>query len=154
MVSNGKNGNGKHGTGYPAVLDWDLIASLCEIQCTMEEIAFICKCSKQTLRNHAVRNQGSTFEDYLEEHRCGGKVSLRRAQFSKALGSEGKPFRDEDGKVLIDQKGKVQWEIDPVPPDTAMQIWLGKQHLGQKEPPHEIGGIGDKPITLKIVEDA
>jgi hypothetical protein len=34
--------------------------------------------------------------------------------------------------------------------DRVMLIWLGKQMLGQREPPHEVHGAVDQPIRVVI----
>jgi len=141
------NGNG---AGRPKlILDWELISKLAEIQCTEDEIAFICKCSAQTLRNHAVRTQNSTFDDFLESHRAGGRASIRRAQFDKALGREGELLRDDKGNLVTDDKGRPQWKVLPIASDTTMLIWLGKQHLGQVDR-QEHTGEGGKPIAFDV----
>ncbi|MFA5377182.1 MAG: hypothetical protein WC455_15635 [Dehalococcoidia bacterium] len=115
------------------VLDWDLIASLAQIQCTSDEIAFICKVTTQTLRNHSVKAQECTLEDFLEANRQGGKVSLRRLQWDSANGKEGVLLRDDDGKLIFDDKGKPCWKYLPVAPNASMQIFLGKNWLGQTD---------------------
>jgi hypothetical protein len=65
-------------------------------------------------------------EEFLQVYKKAfdqGKQSVRRAQYKAAM----------DGNV-------------------TMQIWLGKQYLGQKDKQeHEIGGNG-KPITVKVVK--
>lgn len=80
----------------PKQHDEKLIKSLAEIQCTMIEIASICECSVDTLERR--------YADIIKAAREGGKASLRRMQYKKAL--EG---------------------------NTSMLIWLGKHYLGQKE---------------------
>lgn len=66
-----------------------------------------------------------TYAALIEKERESGKMSLRRAQFSNAL------------------KG-----------NTVMQIWLGKQYLGQKDK-HEIAGEdGAIPMLVIRREDA
>ena len=72
------------------------IKKLAEIQCTMSEIASVMDCSVQTLEN--------SYLDIIKGAREGGKSSLRRAQWKKAM--EGNP---------------------------ALLIWLGKHYLDQKE---------------------
>ena len=85
-------------------IDFDLIGQLAAIQCTEDEIAFVLKCSVQTLRNHCVRTQSCILGDFLENHRGGGRVSLRRKQFEIAMSG-----------------------------DKTLLIWLGKQYLGQSD---------------------
>ncbi len=72
------------------------LETLAKIHCTMVEIASVLKVSERTLRRR--------FGRIIETHRAGGRTSLRRAQWSKALA--GNP---------------------------TMMIWLGKQELGQRD---------------------
>lgn len=130
-------------------LDWDLISRLAEIQCTEDEIAFACKCSTQTLRNHCTRTQACIFGDYLETNRAGGKASLRRMQWKSAEGQEGELLKDEKGNIVRDEKGRPQWKVLPLEPNITMQIWLGKQYLGQSDK-QEIGGKDNKPIEILV----
>ena len=69
---------------------------------------------------------------------------------------------DMKEEVTIEEKialRKKQWEL-ALPGDTKMLIWLGKQHLGQKDNPstpmnNPIGGIEfiDDLIPDKMYED-
>lgn len=77
--------------------DARVVAGLAAIQCTYEEIAAVVGTSEVTVRKK--------FGDLVERERLAGRMSLRRAQYQKAV---------KDG-------------------NTAMLIWLGKQFLGQKE---------------------
>jgi len=86
----------------PIEIDWQLVDSLCEIHCTEAEIAAILRVSIDTLARRAKSEFGKTFAEYFKEKSAGGKSSLRRAQYKKAM--DGNP---------------------------AMLIWLGKQWLGQ-----------------------
>lgn len=93
------NGNGKR-----VDIDWKLVAQLAQIQCTVAEIAFVCKTSRQTLYNRAPKNINQPLEDYIDANRQGGRASLRRKQYEVAM--EG---------------------------DKTMLIWLGKQYLEQSD---------------------
>ena len=77
-------------------VDTQTILKLSQLHCTYEEIAQFCGISTKTLQRNYVH--------LIKKGRETGKISLRRAQFEKAL------------------SGSV-----------PMQIWLGKQHLDQKE---------------------
>ena len=61
-----------------------------------------------TLNTALQREKGISFPEYYAQNAAGGKMSLRRRQYSAAM----------DG-------------------NSAMLIWLGKQWLGQKEPEKE-----------------
>jgi len=79
-----------------------LVRKLASIQCTDEEIAAGLGCSQDTLARG--RKREPDLDAAILEGRANGRMSLRRAQYRKAM--EGNP---------------------------AMLIWLGKQVLGQRE---------------------
>jgi AraC-like DNA-binding protein len=82
--------------------------SLCEIQCTEQEIASVLRVSVDTLSRWCLRTFEQTFAEAYKKLSAEGKSSLRRAQFKMA-------------------------QSNP-----AMAIWLGKQYLGQREPKFEV----------------
>ncbi len=77
--------------------------SLCNLQCTKEEIAGFFKCSLETIENFCRREYNDTFSGTFKTYSQNGKISLRRLQFRLAEKSY------------------------------SMAIWLGKQYLGQTE---------------------
>jgi hypothetical protein len=85
-------------------IDWKKVELMCQIACTEQEIASINEVCIDTLYDRCLSEHGVTFSEFFKKHSDGGKMSMRRAQFKKAL--EGNP---------------------------AMLIWMGKQMLGQKE---------------------
>ena len=116
--------------GRPRIeIDFDAVNAMCEIQCTGEEIASVLKVSYDTLVNRIKEETGLNFSDYYKKASASGKMSLRRAQFKKAV---------ESGS------------------DT-MLIWLGKQYLGQREPkdmePDDAGISKKMAEVLSILED-
>jgi hypothetical protein len=97
----------KHPGGRPqAIVDWPTVDKLCHIQCTQEEIAAIIDVSVDTLERASKRQHKVSFAEYMKIKSAGGKMSLRRQQYENAA------------------KGNV-----------TMQIWLGKQYLGQRDNP-------------------
>ena len=84
--------------------DWDSVTYMCMIHCTGEEIAGVLGMDYDTLNRNCKEQKKMNISEYIKEHQMGGKMSLRRAQWKSA----------ENGNV-------------------SMQIWLGKQWLGQKE---------------------
>lgn len=88
----------------PTVINWNVFAALCEIQCTLKEIAAALKCSEETVERAVKREFKVPFAYFYDQKRAGGFISLRRAQWNRAIGGS----------------------------DT-MLIWMGKQHLGQKD---------------------
>ena len=104
--------------GRPKIkIDWDVVSGLCRIQCTQTEIASVLDISEDTLVRRIKGKFKLTFAEYYKKESSGGRISLRRAQWSRALGN-----KDTTGKFKND--GNV-----------TMQIWLGKQYLNQKESP-------------------
>jgi DNA-binding transcriptional ArsR family regulator len=86
------------------MIDWNTVDALCSVQCTMEEIASALGVSVDTIDRAVKRDHKMTFAEYFKEKRKAGFVSLRRKQFQTA----------SNGNV-------------------AMQIWLGKQWLDQRD---------------------
>lgn len=77
--------------------------NLCNLQCTLDEIAGFFKCSSDTIERWCKRTYGDGFADVYKKYSQNGKISLRRYQYKLA-------------------------EKHP-----AMAIFLGKQWLGQTD---------------------
>lgn len=77
---------------------------MCNIQCTKDEICAIFQIDEKTLTKWCQETYSVGFSDIYKTKSSGGKMSLRRKQFQSA----------ENGNV-------------------TMQIWLGKQYLGQTD---------------------
>ena len=86
-------------------IDKRTFEKLCAIQCRQDEIAEFFECNPDTINNWCKREYGKTFSGVFAEKRVVGFISLRRAQFQKAI---------EDK-------------------NTAMLIFLGKNWLGQSD---------------------
>ena len=84
--------------------EWESVDYMSMIHCTGEEIAGVIRMDYDTLNRNCKDKFGYPISEYIKERQNGGKMSLRRAQWKSA----------ESGNV-------------------TMQIWLGKQWLGQKE---------------------
>lgn len=80
--------------------------AMCAIQCTKEEICSVLDVTEKTLQNWCKEEYGNDFSRIFKQKRNGGKTSLRRNQWKLA------------------EKG-----------NSTMQIWLGKQIIGQSENP-------------------
>lgn len=92
--------------GRPKIdFDIEQFEELCKIQCTEIEIAACLKMSVDTLERRIGEVYGLTFAEVYNQKREGGKSSLRRAQWKSAI----------DGN------------------NTALQIFLGKNMLGQAD---------------------
>ena len=95
----------KNKVGRPKFeVNWTQVEGMCAIHCTGEEIAGVLGCSYDTLERAIKRDHNLNFAEYYAQKSANGKVSLRRKQYTAAM--EG---------------------------DRTMQIWLGKQWLGQAE---------------------
>ena len=92
---------------------------LCNMLCTEEEIAGWFNCSVDTIARWCQDTYGETFRDAFAKLSSRGKISIRRKQFEVA------------------QSGNV-----------TMLIWLGKQHLGQRDK-QEVAVETMKPIEFR-----
>lgn len=109
--------------------------SLCNLQCTLTEIAGFFKCSEDTIENWCKRTYSMNFSECYKKYSQNGKISLRRAQWRLA------------------EKGNA-----------SMLIWLGKQWLGQTDKVEQTTSFEDltpladmlklTPEELKIIEGA
>lgn len=84
-------------------IDTRQFEGLCNLQCTLDEIAGFFQCSKDTIENWCKRTYKEGFSDTFKKYSQNGKISLRRYQYRMA------------------EK------------NVSMAIWLGKQWLGQTE---------------------
>ena len=88
----------------PYKADWNQIEKMAYIQCTGEEMAAVLGVDYDTLQSACKRDHKVKFSDWIKQKASGGKMSLRRLQYTTA------------------QSGNV-----------SMLIWLGKNWLGQKD---------------------
>ena len=86
-------------------IDWEHVKKLCGLFCTGEEIAGFIECDYDTINTACSRELKVKFSDYIKTHQAKGKVSLRRSQFINATQN-----------------------MNP-----TMQVWLGKNVLGQTD---------------------
>lgn len=109
--------------GRPRIeIDKRTFENLCAIQSTMKEMCSVFECNHKTLEAWCKREYGGeTFYQVFSKKRRRGFVSLRRAQFQKA----------------IDEK------------NTAMLIFLGKNWLGQSDK-QDVKLLGSKKNPLRI----
>lgn len=85
-------------------IDWKEFDKLCALQCTEQEIADWFEMCTDTLETRIKETYGVTFSELFRQKRGKGKIALRRMQMQTA--ESGNP---------------------------TMQIWLGKQYLGQTD---------------------
>lgn len=100
----------------------DLFEKLCGMWATLVEIADFFDVSEDTVESWCKDTYGMTFSEVYKRRSSQGNISLRRWQLKSA------------------EKGNV-----------TMQIWLGKQHLGQKEKV-EVNTEKDNGIFGELVE--
>ena len=114
----------KHAGGRPPIaIDLDELEKLCGLQCTQRDLAGWFNVHLHTIENRVKDDTEydhhgvfMTFAEIMERGYAKGRVSLRRRQMENA------------------DKGNA-----------TMQIWLGKQLLGQRDIV-EHSGIGGGPI--------
>lgn len=82
--------------------------ALCRMWCTESEICSFFGTTDKTLNKWIKRQYGTDFSEAYKKFSEEGKISLRRAQFKSAVERE----------------------------NVSMQIWLGKQYLGQSDQYH------------------
>lgn len=91
-----------------------------QIFCTGEDVAFVLGVSYDTLERRVKEETGETLSDFIKKHQSFGRISLRQKQYKVAL----------DG-------------------DVTMLIWLGKQHLSQKQNPD--GVIPGEKLSIEVI---
>jgi len=146
-------------------IDLKQLEALAGLQCTDEEIAAVLDVSVQTITRRKKVKTGSFVEAY-KKGKEKGKTSLRRLQWQAAQGitwtvwkcdrkqsysheyictekqAKGKP----ECKNCVGAKQATITEFKGGA--TGMQIWLGKQWLGQADK-HEVAGKDGGPIQTK-----
>ena len=135
----------KHPGGRPRIqVDIEKAYELGTLHCTMQECASHFGCSIDALQNNPEFNLA--YKKGLDD----GRETLRRLQIDKAMGSQAILLTNpETGEVIKDDKGRPIISRPGYAPDTTMQIWLGKQLLGQRDV-QLIGGDESRPIKLEF----
>jgi len=104
----------------PAVIDWDTVGKLLEAGCSGESIATQLGIHRTTLYNRCKADLGLTFSTFSQQKKMLGDNLLRAKQYQTAM------------------SGNV-----------TMQIWLGKQRLGQTDKLEHQGKDGG-PFVLRV----
>lgn len=109
-----------------ATINKNQFESLCEIQCTKEEICAVLDVSEKTLNSWCNSTYGENFSLVFSKKRNGGRSSLRR----------------------------TQWKLAEKNP--TMAIWLGKQYLDQRDEPtnendNSLNDVKELLVTIKEV---
>jgi hypothetical protein len=102
-------------------VDFDKLEKLCELHCTEEECAYILGMTPTVLGIKIKEKFNLNFHEYFKEKSANGKMSIRRTQFSLAMGiKKKKKHKDDQDEYLI-------------PPNVTMLIFLGKNILKQTD---------------------
>ena len=104
----------------PAVIDWDTVGKLLEADCKTVDIARQLGISEDTLTRRCKRDLDVPFAVFSQQKKMLGDNLLRAKQYQTAM------------------SGNV-----------TMQIWLGKQRLGQTDK-MEHQGQGGGPVLLRV----
>jgi ribosomal protein L32 len=144
----------KNGEGEPfKEIDYKLVAALCQAQCTEYEIAIALGFSEAGFSRRKKRD--NFLRETLNTNYSSGKISLRRAQFRKAMDRFLTICKDcgkiSHGEFLTACAycGAENVEHKFVPGDTTMLIWLGKQVLRQSDKV-DVGGNKENPIEVNL----
>lgn len=96
------------------VINWETVEAMAKIGGTMDEICGVIGVDDNTLRRRCLEDQGTQLGKWLADKRAHLMFSLRRRQFMSAMGEK-----------------DPQTNRYTVHPSITMQIFLGKQYLGQ-----------------------
>ncbi len=122
--------------GRPPILftepDWQNIEKLCSLMCTADEISHFMGISIDTLSRRVSETYGCTFADYHKKHSVNAIVSLRRAQWQNAM--EGNAtMQIWLGKQYLGQKNNLDVTVAPIPNRDIRQAWKEMEHLRDQE---------------------
>ena len=94
------------------------VEQLASYGCTNTEIADFYGCDEALIRK--------SYSEFVTKGRTKVKIRLRQVQMAKAIGTEKRVLDEETGKYKTVSKNDG---------NVSMQIWLGKQILGQADTP-------------------
>ena len=114
-------------------IDYDELDRLLAIGCTGEECASFFNIDYDTLNARIKDKYHQSFSEYHAYRTASYKVSLRRMQTRSAMGE-----KNEKGKYILF-------------PNVNMQIWLGKQFLGQSDK-QEMKHETTQPFAILLTE--
>ncbi len=135
----------KNKGGRPKIkIDYDEVFKWAKLHCTQEEIA-----SGLNLHLNTCRKDPEFMSVYKKGQEL-GKKSLRRLQWEKAVGRQAELLRDDDGNLVLNDKNRPVISRPGYAPDTTMQIFLGKNLLGQRDQV-ELTGDKENPFAVAVV---
>lgn len=112
-------------------IDWKKVDAMLEAHCNGTEIAAQFGMHPDTFYKRVEKEYNMGFSEYFQQKKATGKSNLKFAQYKKALGG-----------------------------NTSIQIWLGKNWLGQREEPKEekefdgkLSVLLDKLLKIENPED-
>ena len=109
-------------------IDFSELDKLIKIGCVGEECAYFFGIDYDTLNAICKREKGIGFSEYYKKGNSDFKISLRRLQYRSAFGvAKYKEVINRNNEIEQVQTG---WILKP---SDAMQIFLGKQYLGQAD---------------------
>ena len=98
MIENADNTEDKQDKvkGRPKIqIDESILRNLCEIQCTVKEMAYVLNCSVDTLNRN--------YSEVIQAGKSQGKIALRRAQWRNALEKNNVTMQIWLGKNVLNQ---------------------------------------------------
>jgi len=118
---------GRKPTGKPngrpkKEIDKKTFEGLCNLQCTLVEIAGFFDCCEDTIENWCKKEYGMTFSETYKRYSQNGKISLRRYQYKQAEHN------------------------------VTMAIWLGKQWLNQAEKIEQTTNFEDITVLADLLK--
>ena len=108
----------------PLEINWKLVESLLQADCSGVQVAAHIGISEDTLYARVKKEKGMIFSDYSLIFKERGDSLLKAKQFESAITDK----------------------------NISMQIWLGKQRLGQREKSEVTGKDGKDLIPERITE--
>jgi hypothetical protein len=99
---------------------WKQVATLCEMQCTQEEIAAVCGMCLDTLETRCKEKHGIKFSEFFKQKREGGKASLRRSQWLQSKKSAAMAIFL--GKNYLEQTDKTESTVKHTAEDEFLDL--------------------------------
>ena len=93
-------------------IDKKTFEGMCGIQCTLQEMCLAFDCNNKTLEAWCKREYGMNFYEVFKLKRCKGFISLRRAQFQKAVEDRNPAMLIFLGKNWLGQSDRQEMKLD------------------------------------------
>ena len=130
----------------PFKFDYVKLEEVSRLNPTDDELAAFFGVTRITIANH--KNE-RLFAEARARGEAVAKTTLRRLQWQSATGERPEVILDGNGQPVWDSKGKPVFTPGREP-NVTMQIWLGKNLLGQTDK-QEITGSETAPMVIKVV---